>query len=225
MKLEGKTFVITGGAAGLGRATARLFVSEGSNVIILDINNIAGCKLEKELSPNAIFIKCDVTKEDEVKYALKKGMQIFSNIHGCINCAGGGILQNTIEIKQDKTVIIHSLNAFKKVINVNLIGTFNVLRLCAKEMIKNKVMNDNERGIIINVASIAGYDGQRGQSAYSASKAAVIGMTLPIARDLGKFGIRIVTIAPGLMNTVRIQKAILTRPPGWAERMMNLLYS
>eukprot|EP01084_Bolivina_argentea_P064111 116954_1 len=222
MKLEGKTFVITGGAAGLGRAAARLFVAEGANIVILDIDKEGGFKLEKELSPNAIFICCDVTEENEVQFALDKGIETFSYIHGCINCAGGGIMERTVEIlKENDNIVAHSLDTFKRVISLNLIGTFNVLRLCAKQMIRNKPMDDNERGIIINIASIAAYDGQRGQAAYTASKSAIVGMTLPIARDLGNFGIRIVTIAPALMNTERIQKARLKRPAGWGERMIE----
>merc|ERR1712244_171333 len=169
------------------------------NVVLADINNSKGKKMVAELGENvAIFTKCDVTKEKSVQEAIDGGIKKFGAINGCINCAGIGYPRRTLS----KSGKVHPIAPFKKVIEINLIGTFNVLRLCAKAMIANKPDIDTlERGVIINTASVAAFDGQIGQSAYSASKAGVCGMTLPIARDLGGFGIRICTIAPGIFLT------------------------
>eukprot|EP00484_Ammonia_sp_Unknown_P001376 CAMPEP_0197021708 /NCGR_PEP_ID=MMETSP1384-20130603/2654_1 /TAXON_ID=29189 /ORGANISM="Ammonia sp." /LENGTH=258 /DNA_ID=CAMNT_0042449601 /DNA_START=63 /DNA_END=839 /DNA_ORIENTATION=+ len=199
MKFEGRTFFITGGVSGLGEGVARLFVSKGANVVLADINSSKGKKMVAELGEKqAIFARCDVTKEKSVQEAIEAGLAKFGALHGCVNCAGIGYPRRTLS-KSGKE---HPLGPFSKVIEINLIGSFNVLRLCAKAMIQNKPDVDSlERGVIINTASVAAFDGQIGQAAYSASKAGVCGMTLPIARDLGGFGIRICTIAPGIFET------------------------
>eukprot|EP01084_Bolivina_argentea_P303301 523609_1 len=199
MKFEGKTFFITGGVSGLGEGTARNFVSKGANVILADINGSKGKKVAAELGSSvALFVKCDVTNEKSVQAGIDAGLEKFGAIHGCVNCAGVGYPRRVLS----KSGKVHPLSPFARVIQINLIGTFNVLRLCAKAMIKNQPDVDTlERGVIINCASVAAFDGQIGQSAYSASKAGVVGMTLPIARDLGGFGIRICTIAPGIFET------------------------
>jgi len=199
MKFEGRTFFITGGVSGLGEGVARLFVSKGANVILADINSSKGKKVVSDLGASvALFAKCDVTQEKSVQEAIDSGLQKFGALHGCVNCAGIGYPRRVLS----KSGKVHPLPPFSKVIEINLIGTFNVLRLCAKAMIANPPDIDTlERGVIINTASVAAFDGQIGQAAYSASKSGVCGMTLPIARDLGGFGIRICTIAPGIFDT------------------------
>ena len=164
-----------------------------------DINSSKGKKIINDLgTKQALFVKCDVTSESSVQKGIDEGILKFGRIDGCINCAGIGYPRRVLS----KSGKLHPLEPFKKVIEINLIGTFNVLRLCSKAMISNKPDIDTlERGVIINTASVAAFDGQIGQSAYSASKAGVCGMTLPIARDLGGFGIRIITIAPGIFET------------------------
>eukprot|EP01084_Bolivina_argentea_P043675 80446_1 len=201
MKFERSTIFITGGVSGLGEAAARFFISKGSNVVLADINKSRGNSIISELgNKQAIFVKCDVTNEKSVQSAIDKGLNKFGSINGCINCAGRGYARRVLS----KSGKVHPIKPFSDIIKLNLVGTFNVLRLCAKAMLLN---NDKERGVIINVASIAGMDGQIGQSAYSASKFGVCGMTLPIARDLGKFGIRICTIAPGIFGTPPMVRA------------------
>ena len=198
MKIEGKTFVVTGGASGLGEAVTQLIVDNGGNVVIIDLNMTNALKIESSNKRQILATKADVTSEKEVQAAIDAGLSKFGNVYGCINCAG--ISQFGKLINDDGSP--HSLDKFKKIIDINVVGTFNVLRLCAKAMLLNKLANEtDERGVIINIASIAGYDGQLGQSAYGCSKASVIGMTLPIARDLGNFNIRVVTICPGPFGT------------------------
>jgi NAD(P)-dependent dehydrogenase (short-subunit alcohol dehydrogenase family) len=197
MKIEGKTFFVTGGASGLGEATVRYAHSKGANVVIVDMNKKKGEELAAELGDRAIFVKVNVTDEKSVQAAVDASVEKFGAIHACVNCAGIGYAQRTLS----KSGKVHSTKAFQRTININLIGTFLVLSQCAKVMIANEPDENGERGVIVNTASIAAFDGQIGQAAYSASKAAVCGMTLPIARDLGKFGVRICTIAPGIFLT------------------------
>lgn len=169
------------------------------HIQLADINASKGKKVVASLGESkALFTKCDVTKEKSVQEAIEAGLQKFGALHGCVNCAGIGYPRRVLS----KSGKVHPLPPFSKVIEINLIGTFNVLRLCAKAMIANKPDEETlERGVIINTASVAAFDGQIGQAAYSASKSGVCGMTLPIARDLGGFGIRICTIAPGIFET------------------------
>jgi NAD(P)-dependent dehydrogenase (short-subunit alcohol dehydrogenase family) len=197
MKIEGKTFFVTGGASGLGEGVVRLFTSKGANCVIADLNSKKGQALAADIGSQAFFAKCNVTDEKSVQAAMEAGVEKFGTLHGCVNCAGTGPPRRILS----KSGRVHPLNHFSKVIEINLIGTFNVLRLAAKVASGNTPDDKGERGVIINVASVAAIDGQIGQAAYSASKAGVCGMTLPIARDLGKWGIRICTICPGLFET------------------------
>ena len=196
MKLSSSTFFITGGSSGLGLGTARVFVENGANVILADVNEVDGESRAAELGDMAIFVRTDVTNEDDVRGALQNGVDTFGRIDGAINCAGIVIGRKTFGSKGT-----HDLESFNKVISINLVGTFNVTRLVAERIAENEPGDSGERGVIISTASIAAYDGQIGQAAYSASKGGVVGMTLPIARDLSRTGIRVVTIAPGIMET------------------------
>ena len=197
MKLDGAVAIVTGGASGLGEATVRTLVAGGARAVILDRPQSEGEKLAGELgAKSAIFAPADVTSEDEVQKAVARATDVFGAVHIAVNCAGVGIAVRTLS-KQGP----HSLDLFTKVIQVNLIGTFNTLRLAAAAMAKNEPNEEKERGVIVNTASIAAFDGQIGQAAYSASKGGVVGMTLPIARDLASLGIRVCTIAPGTFDT------------------------
>lgn len=197
MDLKDKVAVITGGASGLGRATTEEMISRGAKVVIFDLNEDLGKSVSEELGDSVAFVQVNVADEASVKAGIDKAVETFGTIHICVNCAGIGSAMKTHGKKGP-----HSLEVFQMVINVNLVGTFNVLRLAAEVMAKNEpVTEDGERGVIINTASVAAFDGQVGQVAYSASKGGVVGMTLPIARDLASMGIRINTIAPGIFNT------------------------
>ncbi|MCK8492235.1 3-hydroxyacyl-CoA dehydrogenase [Spirosoma sp. RP8] len=201
MQLNSSTALITGGASGLGEATARLLASNGANVVIVDLNEERGNALAEELGATARFIKANVTDEADVQAAVNLAVEAFGGLHINVNCAGVAEARKTVG-KVDGVYGAHSLAAFQKVISINLIGTFNVIRLAALAMEHNEPSgSDGERGIIINTASVAAYDGQIGQAAYSASKGGIVGMTLPIARDLARSGIRVMTIAPGLFET------------------------
>ncbi|UHG91650.1 3-hydroxyacyl-CoA dehydrogenase [Spirosoma oryzicola] len=201
MQLNSSTALITGGASGLGEATARLLTSNGANVVIVDLNEERGNALVEELGATARFIKTNVTDEADVQAAVNLAVEAFGGLHINVNCAGVAEARKTVG-KVDGVYGAHSLAAFQKVISINLIGTFNVIRLAALAMEHNEPSgSDGERGIIINTASVAAYDGQIGQAAYSASKGGIVGMTLPIARDLARSGIRVMTIAPGLFET------------------------
>jgi len=194
---------VTGGASGLGEACVKSFIEEGCNVVILDIDKEKADNFIKSFPAQAqsklLFFKTDITSEDSVSEAIKISKEKFGRLHGAINCAGIGSAQRTATSKGP-----HDLELFKTVINVNLIGTFNVCRLVAHHLITDVKENndpDGERGIFVNVASVAAYDGQIGQLAYSASKGGVVSMTLTMARDLGHYGIRVVTVAPGVFYT------------------------
>ncbi len=197
MKLEGTVAIVTGGASGLGEATVRTLLAGGARAAILDRPQSPGAQLAQELGASkAIFAPADVTSGDEVAAAIARTKETFGAVHIAVNCAGVGVAMKTVS-KQGPM----PLEMFTKVIEINLIGTFNVIRLAAAEMAKNAPNQDGERGVVINTASIAAFDGQIGQAAYSASKGGVVGMTLPIARDLASVGIRVVTIAPGTFDT------------------------
>merc|ERR1719265_1984074 len=196
MKVNNNTFFITGGASGLGESCVRLFHDLGAKVVIADFNKESGIKLENELGARSLFCHINVASEESVKTALENTVKKFGTINGVFNCAGIGLPRRVLS----KKGTVAPLEQFKKVIDVNLVGTFNVLRLASKIMSNNRI-EDASRGIIINVASVAAFDGQIGQASYSASKGGVVGMTLPIARDLGTFGIRICTVAPGMFGT------------------------
>ena len=197
MKLEGAVAIVTGGASGLGEATVRMLVASGARAAILDRPQSPGEQLAKELgAERAVFTPADVTSGDEVAKAVARAKDAFGAVHIAVNCAGVGVAMKTVG-KQGPM----PLEMFTKVIEINLIGTFNVIRLAAAEMVKNEPNDEGERGVLINTASIAAFDGQIGQAAYSASKGGVVGMTLPIARDLASVGIRVCTIAPGTFDT------------------------
>jgi len=195
MKIEGSVALVTGGASGLGEATVRKLVSEGGRVVIVDLNADRGKKLAAELGDLAAYVQADVSNADEVQAAVERATAM-GTLRAAINCAGIGFGMRTI----GKDGTPHDLGVFQKVISVNLIGTFNLLRLAASAMAKNEP-EDGERGVVINTASVAAFDGQIGQVAYSASKGGIVGMTLPAARDLSKAKIRVVTIAPGTFDT------------------------
>ncbi|MDH3623115.1 MAG: 3-hydroxyacyl-CoA dehydrogenase [Myxococcales bacterium] len=195
MRIDGSVAMVTGGASGLGEATVRQWVSKGGRAVIVDLNAERGEKLAAELGDPASFVPADVSDAQQVEDAIALATSIGA-LRAAINCAGIGIGMRTL----GKDGTPHDLGAFQKVISVNLIGTFNVLRLAASAMSKNE-LEDHERGVVINTASVAAFDGQIGQVAYSASKGGIVGMTLPAARDLSKVGIRVVTIAPGTFDT------------------------
>jgi NAD(P)-dependent dehydrogenase (short-subunit alcohol dehydrogenase family) len=196
MKIEGKTALITGGASGLGKATAELLHGLGANVMVADMNSETGKIICDELKERIAFAQVDVTVPEQVKATVDKTMEVFKRIDILVNCAGTGSAMKTAGPKGP-----HDLNVFKKIVDINLIGTFDFIRQCAFIMQNNEPNEDGERGVIINTASIAAFEGQIGQVAYTASKAAVVGMTRTIARDMGKPGIRCNTIAPGVFNT------------------------
>ena len=194
MQLKGSVFLITGGGSGLGAATARMAIDNGAKVVIADVQD--GSKYAAELGANARYIKTDVTSEADGKAAVECAVKEFGALNVLVNCAGIAIGEKTI----GKTGP-HALASFTRVIMINLIGTFNMIRLAAETMAKGQPNASGERGVIVNTASVAAYDGQIGQAAYSASKGGVVGMTLPIARDLSRDGIRVMTIAPGIFET------------------------
>ena len=196
MRIKDSAFLITGGGSGLGAATARRLAAAGANVVILDVNREQGAQLAQQIGTNAIFAAADVTDEAQVAAAIAEARKKFGAPHGAISCAGIAPAERVL----GKTGP-HKLESFSRTIQINLIGTFNVIRLAAQAMVENAPNADGERGVIINTASIAACEGQIGQAAYSASKAGVAGMTLPIARELARFGIRVMTIAPGLFET------------------------
>ncbi|WP_096199857.1 3-hydroxyacyl-CoA dehydrogenase [Bacillus sp. FJAT-45350] len=188
--------IVTGGASGLGEAVVRNIVEQGGRSAILDLDVERGQALTEELGNQVIFVKTDVTDELSVQHALSETIDAFGSINTVVNCAGIGIATKVLSKKG-----VHDLNLFSKVIQVNLVGTFNVIRLASEKMIDNEINENNERGVIINTASVAAFEGQIGQAAYSASKGGVVSLTLPIARELAAYGIRVMTVAPGLFET------------------------
>ena len=193
MQIKDSVFIITGGASGLGAATARMIVAGGGKVVLADVQVEAGEKLAAELGGQ--FLKCDVTSEAD-GLAVVAAATAMGTLRGLVNCAGVAPAVKTVG--KDGP---HPLEVFQKVININLVGTFNMSRLAADAMGKTDATEQGERGIIINTASVAAYDGQIGQAAYGSSKAGVVGLTLPMARDLSRSGIRVMTIAPGIFET------------------------
>jgi NAD(P)-dependent dehydrogenase (short-subunit alcohol dehydrogenase family) len=197
MEIRGSTAVVTGGGSGLGEATAREIVSRGGRVLILDLGRSAGAEVAKSLGPAALFGEADVANEAQVAAALDRALAELGPLRAVVNCAGIGTPGRVVDKKGEPL----ALATFARVIEVNLIGTFNVIRLAAARMLANAPNAGGERGAIVNTASIAAFEGQIGQAAYSASKGGVVGMTLSLARDLAGAGIRVCTIAPGLFAT------------------------
>ncbi len=196
MKIRDHAFVVTGAASGLGAAVARMIVAEGGEVVVADLNREAGQALVNELGIRAQFAPCDVTQEDDARAAVQQALEEFSHLHGLVNCAGIAPAAKVLGREGP-----HSLELFTRVVNVNLIGTFNMLRFAAEAIARQTPGEDGERGVIINTASAAAFEGQIGQAAYAASKGGVAAMTLPVARELARDGIRVVTIAPGIFET------------------------
>jgi len=190
--------IVTGAASGLGRATASRFAKSGAKVVIADLASSEGAQVADELGPNVVFAETNVTSEDDVTAALDLAAEKFGGpVNVAVNCAGIGVAAKTLGKKG-----VHTLSDFERTLSVNAVGTFNVIRLAAERMSMSDAFDkDGSRGVIINTASVAAFDGQIGQAAYSASKGAIVGMTLPIARDLASHGIRVNTIAPGLFLT------------------------
>jgi NAD(P)-dependent dehydrogenase (short-subunit alcohol dehydrogenase family) len=195
MNISGNAFLVTGGSSGLGAGCVRRLAADGGRVVIADINVEAGEALAEELGGDALFVRADVTDEASVETAVSTAVDAFGPLRGAISCAGIVLGERLVGRSGP-----HDLARFRKVLEVNAIGTFNVLRIAAAAMMGNEPVDD-ERGVLINTASVAAFDGQIGQAAYSASKGAVVGMTLPAARELARFGIRVMTIAPGIFDT------------------------
>jgi NAD(P)-dependent dehydrogenase (short-subunit alcohol dehydrogenase family) len=200
MQIKSSVFLIPGGASGLGAATARQLVTAGGKVMLADLNREAGEKFAASLGGQAKFTVADVTSESQIQQAIDTAIAAFGALHGLVNCAGVAPGERVVGKNGP-----HKLDTFCRVININLIGTFNALRLAANAMAKNTPNADGERGVIINTASVAAFEGQIGQAAYSASKGGIVAMALPIARELAKLGIRVNTIAPGIFDTPMLQ--------------------
>lgn len=196
MDIPGKTFIVTGGASGLGRATAEAIVAAGGNTVLLDVNAETGKAAEQAIGVKARFAQADVTSEEQVKAAVDLAVSAFGGLHGVVNAAGIAPAAKVLGRNGP-----HPLDLFEKTLRVNAVGTFNVIRLAAAVISQNTPAATGERGVIVNTASIAAYDGQIGQPAYAASKGAIASMTLPIAREFAQLGIRVVTIAPGIFDT------------------------
>ena len=196
MQIAEGVFIVTGGASGLGAAAAAMLAGQGARVVIADMNAVAGAALAVGLGAGARFAATDIADEASARAAVDLAIGEFGGLHGLVNCAGIVHAEKTVGKEG-----AHALDAFRRVIDVNLVGTFNMIRLAAAAMAQNAPNADGERGVVVNTASVAAFDGQMGQAAYAASKAGIAGMTLPIARDLARSGIRVMTIAPGIFET------------------------
>ncbi|MCV3734891.1 3-hydroxyacyl-CoA dehydrogenase [Rhizobium sp. TRM96647] len=196
MLIGGKSFIVTGGGSGLGAAVAGMLAGEGANVVIADVNAEAGARTAAELGDAAAFLRTDVTQEQDAQAAVDMAIARFGHLHGLVNCAG--VAPGEKVIGRDGP---HRLDSFARTVAINLIGTFNMIRVAAAAIANEAPDQDGERGVIVSTASVAAFDGQIGQAAYAASKGGVAAMTLPIARELARHGIRVVTIAPGIFET------------------------
>ena len=206
MQIEQHSFLVTGGASGLGESVVRAIVGQGGKVVIADLNESTGQALVDELGDNVRFARCDVTSGDEVQAAVELAEKEFGGLQGSINCAGIAVVQKLLDRENNPA----DLEAFSRGVNINLVGSFNVARLVAASIAKRIVNSSGveknaDNGVIINTASIAAFDGQVGQASYSSSKAGVVGLTLPLARELARHGIRVMTIAPGVFATPMMQ--------------------
>jgi NAD(P)-dependent dehydrogenase (short-subunit alcohol dehydrogenase family) len=214
MDPNGSTFIVTGGASGLGAATVRALAAGGARVVVADLKDDDGRALAAEVGDHARFVRTDVTDEASATAAVQQAVAAFGGLHGLVNCAG--IVHGEKVVGREGP---HTLAGFRRAVEINLVGTFNMTRLAADAMAKGAPNVDGERGVIVNTASVAAFDGQIGQAAYSASKAAVAGMTLPIARELARFGIRVMTIAPGIFETPMMGQV----PPDIAEALGRMV--
>ena len=196
MKIENSVFVVTGGGSGLGAATGRMLVEAGGRVVLADVNREAGEKVAAELGASAVFVETDVTDDASARAAVARAVEGFGGLHGLVNCAGVAPAEKVVGREGP-----HRLESFSRTVAINLIGTFNMIRLAAEVMSKAESNEGGERGVIVSTASVAAYDGQVGQAGYAASKAGIVGLTLPVARELARSGIRVMTIAPGIMET------------------------
>ncbi len=204
MQFIENTFIVTGGASGLGEATVRLFHGKGANLVIADLNTERGEGLAAELGGRATFARTDVASDTDALACVARAVERFGGLNGLVNCAGIGVAEKVLNKDGPQ-----KLGHFARVIDINLVGTFNMIRVAADAISKGEANAAGERGAIVNTASVAAWDGQIGQAAYAASKAGIVGMTLPIARELARFGIRVCTIAPGLFYTPMME----TLPP------------
>jgi len=214
MQLKGSTFIVTGGASGLGAATTRMVAAGGGNVVIADLKVPEGQALAQELGAATKFVKTDVTDEASAAAAVAAAVDGFGGLQGVVNCAG--IVHGEKIVGKEGP---HALASFTRTININLIGSFNLTRLAADAMAKGSPNAEGERGVVVFTASVAAFDGQVGQTAYSASKAGLVGMTLPAARELARYGIRVMTIAPGLFQTPMAEQI----PPEIAESLAKMV--
>ena len=214
MQIKDSVFIVTGGASGLGGATARMLVAAGGKALIADLKEAEGGALAAALGPSARFVRTDVTDEASGKAAVAAAVERFGAVHGLVNCAG--VVHGERILGKEG---VHALASFARVVNINLFGSFNMARLAAEQMAKNAPTAGGERGVIVFTSSVAAFDGQIGQPAYSASKAALVGMTLPIARELARFGIRAMTIAPGIFETPMVGEI----PPDIAESLGKMV--
>src|SRR5262245_5983145 len=196
MQIAGRTFLVTGGASGLGGATSRLLAAAGGNVVVLDVNVEGGERMARELGARGHFVRTDVTSETDVQRAVAAARERFSSLHGAVNAAGIGTAEKVLGKAGP-----HLLETFERTIRINLVGTFNVIRLAAAAIAAGEPTETGERGVIVNTASVAAFDGQIGQAAYSASKGGIVALTLPVARELARSGIRVMSIAPGIFDT------------------------
>jgi 3-hydroxyacyl-CoA dehydrogenase / 3-hydroxy-2-methylbutyryl-CoA dehydrogenase len=234
MNIKDCVAIVTGGASGLGEATVRNFVAKGARAVILDIQVDKGEAVAKALGGNALFVNADVTKEEDVQNAIAKTIDAFGFLNVAINCAGVADPGKVLGKKGPMT-----LDFFKRVVNINLVGTYNVIRLAVEKMNGNTPNEEGERGVIVNTASVAAFDGQIGQPAYASSKAGVVGLTLPVARECAGYGIRVMTIAPGIFDTpmmaglpeeakIALGKMVpfpprLGRPPEYAALIQHII--
>lgn len=196
MQVENKVFLVTGAGSGLGAATARVLAEAGGKVLLADMNKAAGEAVAAELGSGACFVETDVADEASAVNAINSTVSKFGMLHGLVNCAGVAPAEKVVGKEG-----AHRLDSFVRVININLVGTFNMIRLAAEVMMKNEPDAGGERGVIVNTASVAAFEGQLGQAAYAASKGGIVSLTLPVARELARSGIRCMTIAPGIMET------------------------
>jgi NAD(P)-dependent dehydrogenase (short-subunit alcohol dehydrogenase family) len=196
MQIQNAVFIVTGGASGLGAATVRLLAERGARVLAADMNRTAGAALAADLGDAVRFAETDIADEASAQAAVALAVSHFGRVDGLVNCAG--VVHGEKVVGKEAP---HSLAAFRRVIDINLVGTFNMIRLAAEAMARNEANGAGERGVIVNTASVAAFDGQLGQAAYAASKGGIVAMTLPIARELARSGIRVMTIAPGIMET------------------------